>query len=391
MILPSLEWLTAQQATYAQLAMRIHQHPEIGFDVSETTKLVVETLESWGIEVTPNVGGGVVGMLRGNLTSEHPRSIAFRSELDALPMQEATDLHYRSKVKGVFHGCGHDGHTAILLALAHYLSEHRDFAGTVYFIFQPAEEKLSGAQAMIEDGLFERFQIDEVYGLHNSSLVPKGVTGIRVGEIMASADHMRVCFKAHGVHAAMPHLGQDCVQASAAFLSLAQQQVARIIDTQEPAVVSFCTINGGTAFNILPDSIELTGTIRTMAQATRDKVVSILKQAAQSVEISFGVEAEVEVTALCIPVVNTAEHVEVVTKAANRVAGENGVISNVKPVMAVDDFAYMLAQKPGAFFLLGQEGPCVHNPSYVFDLSNIPIGAAIFCEIAADRLTADRK
>ncbi len=389
MTLPYLQWLTDQQDTYSQLAMRIHQHPEIGFDVSKTSELVAETLEGWGVQVFRDIGGGVVGMLRGTSTSKSNRSIAFRSELDALPMQEATDLHYQSTIPGAFHGCGHDGHTAILLGLAHYLSEHKDFAGTVYFIFQPAEEKLTGAQAMVEDGLFERFQIDEIYGLHNSSEVPKGVTGIRPNEIMAAADHVRVCFRGQGAHAAMPHFGQDCVQASAAFLTLAQQQVARVIDTQQPAVLSFCTINGGTAFNILPDSIELTGTIRTMTQATRDKVVEILQQAAKSIEISFGVESEVEVTALCIPVVNTPEHVDAVVKAATRVAGENGVISNVKPIMAVDDFAFMLAKKPGAFFLLGQDGPSVHNPAYIFDLSNIPVGAAIFSEIVADRLKAD--
>ncbi len=389
MTLSALQWLTDQQETYSQIAKRIHQHPEIGFDVGETAKLVAHTLEGWGIEVNQNVGGGVVGMLQGSAESTNNRSIAFRSELDALPMQEATDLEYCSKIHGAFHGCGHDGHTAILLALAHYLSLHRDFAGRVYFIFQPAEEKLTGAQAMIDDGLFERFHIDEIYGLHNSSEVPKGVTGIRPHEMMAAADYMRVCFKGQGAHAAMPHFGQDCVQASAAFLSLAQQQVARIIDTQQPAVVSFCTINGGSAFNILPDSIELTGTIRTMTQATRDKVVEILTKAASSIELSFGVQADVEINALCIPVVNAPQQVDVVAKAATRVMGEHGVIRDVKPVMAVDDFAYMLAQKPGAFFLLGQDGPSVHNPSYVFDLSNIPIGAAIFCEIVADRLRAD--
>jgi hippurate hydrolase len=381
------DWYEGQRAASLGWLRHLHRHPETGFEETGTARFVADRLESFGFAVATGVGGsGVVGTLRG--AAGPGRRIAFRAELDALPMEERTALSYRSQTPGRFHGCGHDGHAVTALTAAAWLAAHRDFAGEARFVFQPAEELLAGARAMLADGLFERFPCDEIYALHNMPGLPAGHVAVPQGPALASADDIDVTIRANGAHGAMPHTGEDAVAAAAFFIGSVQQAATRVADARRAGVISFGRIAGGTARNILPDAVRIEGTLRTDDAALRDRLARLLRDAGKATEALHGVRAEVRVTPVAPVAVNDAAAAAAVRASAARVVGAERVIGNARGVMASEDFAEFLARVPGAYFFIGQDGRAPHHPEYVFDPEIIPVGAAIFVDLARTRTAA---
>jgi hippurate hydrolase len=365
-----------------------HAHPEIGFHETRTAAKVAELLVSWGIEVRTGVGGtGVVGTLRGRQPGN--RAIGFRADMDALPMTGRADVPYRSTRPDVFHGCGHDGHTATLLGAAKYLSEHPEFAGTVYFIFQPAEETLRGGQAMIADGLFTHAPVNEIYGLHNNPLVTPGKIGVRAGAILSGCDPLRIEVHGIGAHGAQPHQGIDPVVAACELVGLLQTIVSRSLNALDSGVISIGTIHGGTATNVIPDLVVLEGTIRSMSKDGRNVLLRRVRQICDGVADCFGIKIACDIGPGCPPTVNHAEQSAAVERAALLVVGPDNLIADITPVMASEDFSFMLQERPGAYFFVGQSGQNCHHPEYVFDDAIMPVGGAMFVQIAYDRLNRD--
>jgi amidohydrolase len=363
-----------------------HAHPEIGFQEERTSRLVAERLAAWGVEVHRGVGKtGVVGILKGRGTSE--RRVGLRADMDALPMDEATNLPYRSTNPGVFHGCGHDGHTTMLLGAARYLASTRNFDGTVVFIFQPAEEGLGGARAMIADGLFERFPCDEIYGLHNSPLGPSGAVLIRSGAAMASADFFDVRITGRGSHGAKPQYAVDPTMVAVSLAQAMQTIVSRNTDPLKATVVSITKLHAGTAYNVIPDSATLGGTIRTFDEKMRALVRSRMREIAAGMATAFGATIEVDIRDGFSVLDNQAANVEVVAEVARELLGKVDLAP--PPNMASEDFADMMQVVPGAYFWLGMTpGPMVHNPSYIFDDAVLPVGASMLARIAERRASA---
>lgn len=366
----------------------LHAHPELGFSEHRTAAFVAERLSSFGLEVETGIGKtGVVGLLRGCHTAKatEGRMIGLRAELDALPLHEETAIDYRSSIAGKAHACGHDGHAVTLLTAAAYLAEHNAFSGSVAFIFQPAEELLEGAAAMLRDGLFDRFPCQEVYGLHNMPGLPKGHVGVVRGGALASADDLLVTIHARGTHGAVPHTGQDAVLAAAMFVTTLQQTVTRVIDSRDSGVVSFGRISGGVVGNVLPNKVELEGTMRSHAPAARAALVRQLEAVARGIEASCAVKVEAVVKSKVPATVNHDAGVEAVLASTKRVVGADRIIPAPRPVMASEDFSLLLQRVPGAFFFIGQEGTFCHHPEYVFDPDVIPVGAAVFADLAISR------
>jgi hippurate hydrolase len=366
-----------------------HAHPELGFQETRTAAKVAELLTSWGLDVRTGVGGtGVLGTLRGS----HPGTgaIGFRADMDALPMAELANVTYRSTRPDVFHGCGHDGHTATLLGAAKYLSEHPDFAGTVYFIFQPAEETLRGGAAMISDGLFTYAPVQEVYGLHNNPTMTPGKVGVRPGAILSGCDPLRIEVHGIGAHGAQPHHGIDPIVITCELVGLLQTIVSRSLDALDAGVITVGMINGGTAPNVIPDRVALQGTIRSMSEQGRALLARRVREICAGVANCFNIEIRCDIGPGCPPTLNDAAASSVVERVARRVVGSDNVVSGVTPLMASEDFAFMLQERPGAYFFVGQNGPNCHHPEYVFDDAIMPIGAAMFVEIAYDRLAPNR-
>lgn len=377
---PIQAWLAEQRPQWETWLHTIHQRPETGFEENHTAQFVAACLHELKIECITGIGKtGVVGILPG--TAGTGRRIAFRAELDALPMQECSGVHYHSRIAGKFHGCGHDGHTTTLLAAAAYLAAHRDFAGTAIFIFQPAEELLSGAQAMLAEGLFERCPCDEIYALHNLPGLGKGKVGIPAAGALASADHVEVLIKAKGTHGSAPHTGQDAILASAHFLTSLQQSLTRILDSRDSGVISFGSIHAGQANNILPEELLMTGTIRTHSETVRARLHAQLQQAADSTALLYGVRIAIHYPHQAPVTLNHPQAVEAVQAVATRLAGAEQVIMNARPLMASEDFSYFLQQIPGAYFFMGQDGPYCHHPQFIFDTDIIPLGASLIAEL----------
>jgi hippurate hydrolase len=363
----------------------IHQHPELGFHEHRTADMVANLLTSWDIEVQTGVGGtGVVGTIRG--TQGVGLSIGLRADMDALPMQEKGTVAHRSKHDNVFHGCGHDGHTSILLGVARQLSENRAFRGTVHLIFQPAEETLRGGSEMIRDGLFERFHCDEIYALHNNNALPAGKIGVRSGAILSACDLFRINVQGVGSHAAMPHRSVDPLMIGAAIVQSIQSIVSRNIDPLDTAVVSVCKFTAGTAINVIPDTALLEGTVRTLSVAAQELTLQRLRDICDGAARMYGCMIEFEHLQSSPPTVNTPEQTEVVRAAAEHVLGVDNVIPDVAPLMASEDFAFMLQQRPGSYFFLGHDGLTCHHPEFDFDDDTAPAGAAVFLEIVRSRL-----
>ena len=365
----------------------IHAHPEIGFQEHRTAGIVADLLTDWGIEVHRGLGGtGVVGVIRGNRPG---RRIGLRADMDALPMTEATGAAHASVNPGAFHGCGHDGHTTRLLGAARYLASTRRFAGDVVLIFQPAEEGLGGARAMIADGLFERFPCDEIYGLHNWPGAPLGQITVKPGVALAASDQFDIRIAGTGAHGAMPHQAADPIMAAAAIAQALQTIVSRNVEPSQTAVVSVTMLQAGTAYNVIPDTATLGGTIRTFDAATRALVAERLTTIAQSVATAFGVSAEAVVTPRFPAVVNGVVESEAAIAVARTLVGEELARVVDQQVSGSEDFAEMLRVVPGAFLFVGQgNGPALHNPQYDFNDAVAPIGASLLARIAEARTGA---
>ncbi len=366
----------------------LHAHPEIGFEEVRTSGIVAEKLTQWGIEVHRGLGGtGVVGVLKGNGSGS--RRIGLRADMDALPMEENTNLKWRSTIPGRFHGCGHDGHTTILLGTARYLAETRNFDGTVHFIFQPAEEGLGGARAMIKDGLFEKFPCDEIYGLHNAPDLNHGELAILPGPAMAGADFFDITISGYGAHGAMPERSKDPVVIAMALGQALQTIVSRNVEPTQAAVLSITQIHAGSAYNVIPGEAKLAGTVRAFSDEVRALIRERMRAICAGIAGAFQVEIDVDIRDIFSVLVNREEHSQVVADVARTVVDPAKVITRSRPKMGSEDFADMLHAVPGAYFWLGHDGSVpVHNPGFTLDDKILPIGASMFARIIETRLPA---
>ena len=380
-----LDRIASYAAELTELRQDFHAHPEIGFEETRTSGIVAEKLKGWGIEVHRGIGGtGVVGVLQGR--SGEGRRIGLRADMDALPMEERTNLAYRSQNEGVFHGCGHDGHTTILLGAARYLAETRDFDGTAIFIFQPAEEGLGGARAMIADKLFERFPCDEIYGLHNAPDLPQNHVSVFPGPAMAAADFFDIRIQGRGAHGAMPHLSNDPVIIAITIAQALQSIASRNVNPLQSLVLSITQIHSGSAYNIIPDEAVLAGTMRMFDDSVRKLARQRMNEIASGIASAYGAEAHVEIRDIFTVLENREDPVQVIAEAAREVVGPGSVSTAPRPKMASEDFADMLKLVPGAYFNLGMGNDVpVHNPGYLFDDEIIPVGASLFARIIETR------
>ncbi|MBO1022465.1 amidohydrolase [Methylobacterium sp. SD274] len=366
----------------------IHAHPEIGFEEVRTSNLVAEQLQSYGIEVHRGLGGtGVVGVLQGR--SAKGRRIGLRAEMDALPIEEETNLPHRSTIPGKMHACGHDGHTTMLLGAARYLAETRDFDGTALFVFQPAEEGLGGARAMLADGLFERFPCDEIYGLHNTPSGPYGKLKIKPGPMMAAADFFDIRITGRGAHAAEPHRGLDSIVAASALVQALQSIVSRNADPLKSAVLSVTQIHAGAAYNVIPEGAHLAGTVRTFDAGVRALVSRRIREVAQGIALAHGVEIGVEIRDTFSVLENSAAHAAAAAEIAREIFGAASVDDDAVPRMGSEDFADMLMVVPGAYaWIGGTPGPGLHNAAFDFDDSIIPLGSSYLARLVEKRTAA---
>ncbi|MXQ13009.1 M20 aminoacylase family protein [Microvirga makkahensis] len=367
-----------------------HENPELGYDVHRTAGIVAEKLRSFGCdEVATGIGRtGVVGVIKGK-TDSSGKVIGLRADMDALPILEATDLPYRSKVPGKMHACGHDGHTAMLLGAAKYLAETRNFDGTAVVIFQPAEEGGGGGDAMIRDGLMERFGIQEVYGMHNWPGVPVGHFAMRAGPTMAAADRFTITIEGKGGHAAYPHKCIDPIVTAAHVITALQSVASRSIDPLDSVVVSVCTIKAGDTFNVIPQTAMLLGTVRTLSPAARDAAEARIRAIVENTCATFGATASIEYKRGYPVTVNDAGKTEFVASVAKAVAGEGAVQTNFPPEMGAEDFSYMLEKRPGAYVFLGNgETAGVHHPAYDFNDAATPYGVSLWAKIIESGMPA---
>jgi amidohydrolase len=365
----------------------IHRHPELGFNELRTAALVAERLRAWGITVHERIGKtGLVGVLSAG-TSD--RAIGLRADMDALPIHEATGAPHASIHQGISHSCGHDGHTAMLLCAARYLAQTRRFNGRVHLIFQPAEEGQAGAQAMIDDGLFERFPCAEVYALHNWPSLAAGTVATRPGPIMAAADRFEITVRGTGGHAAQPHLSSDTILCAAQIVTGANTLVARRIDPNAAAVLSVTCIHGGSTHNVLPSEVNITGTVRTFDAVVQDKIEAALRELVEGTAKAAGCTAAIEYVRYYPATINDAECAKHVLETGRALFGR-ALLADT-PAATSEDFAFMLRKVPGAYVWLGQgsddHAASLHHPRYDFNDDVLPIGAALMAALAERRLT----
>jgi amidohydrolase len=364
----------------------LHAHPELAFQERRTAGIVASALRDLGLEVHEGIGGtGVVGVLR---SGDGGGSVGFRADMDALPIVEQGDRPHISRFPGVHHGCGHDGHTAMLLGAARHLARTRRFEGTVNFIFQPAEEGRGGARAMVQDGLFEHFPCDAVYALHNWPELPAGTAQTRPGAIMAAADRFDIIVRGRGGHAAQPHRTPDAVLAASELVTQLHTITSRRIPPTENAVLSVTRISGGQSHNVLPSAVELTGTVRSFDADVQDTIEAAMRQIAQGVGQGTGTQIEVEYVRYYPATLNTHDEAALALRAAESA----GLAASLAPAPAFtsEDFAFMLQTRPGAYLWLGQGArrrdetatPPLHHPSYDFNDEVLPFGVAWFVEVA---------
>ena len=366
----------------------IHAHPELGFRETRTSELVAEKLESFGLEVHRGVGKtGVVGVLR---SASGKKSLGLRADMDALPIQEANTFAHRSRHDGRMHACGHDGHTAMLLGAAKYLAATKGFDGTVNFIFQPAEEGLGGAQAMLADGLFERFPCDALFGMHNRPSLPVGSFAVRAGPMMAGGGFFDIKVTGKGAHGARPETGIDPVVVAAHIATALQTVVSRNVAPVETAVVSVTKIHAGDAYNVIPQSALLAGTVRAFSRDVMDQIGEAVKRIATGVAAGFGASAEVDLRWGFAPTVNDPAAAEFAARICTELVGPERVERNPPLIMASEDFSFMLEKVPGCYINIGNgegESGCeVHNPGYDFNDRALPLGAAFFARVVETRL-----
>jgi hippurate hydrolase len=360
-----------------------HAHPELLYDVHRTAASVAEKLKSFGCdEVVTGIGRtGVVGVIRGRKPGA--KVVGMRADMDALPIEEATLVPYKSTVPGKMHACGHDGHTAMLLGAAKYLADTRNFAGTAVMIFQPAEEGGAGARAMLRDGLFDRFGIQEVFGMHNYPSMPIGEFAIRSGPMMASTDSIAIKLEGKGSHAAWPHLGVDPVLVGAQIVNALQSIVARNVDPLEAAVISICVFQAGQADNVIPQTATLRGTVRTLSPAVRELVKKRVYEVVEGSAKVHGAKADLSYTAGYPVLVNDEGRAAFAASVAAEIAGKDKVDRDTPPLMGAEDFAYMLEERPGAFIYVGNgHSAMLHHPAYDFNDDAIPLGTSYWVRLA---------
>lgn len=381
-----------------ELRHRIHAHPELGFEETLTSALVAESLKSWGIDVTQGLGrNGVVGSIVGRIPGD--RHIGLRADMDALALTETNELPYASKHAGKMHACGHDGHTAMLLGAARTLARERNFAGTVHVIFQPAEEGLGGALAMLDDGLFTRFPCERIYGMHSYPPLSVGQFGTRHGALMAASGRWQVEFSGSGGHGGMsPHLAADLTLVQAGFIQSLQALVAREVPPLETAIISVGYIHAGApnAMNVMPSKLSVSGTMRAFSTDVQELLEARMVELAKAHAALVGAQVTTKLWWNTVPVVNDDIAVQVAIKSAQSVVGDNNVHRNHEPVTAGEDFAYMMRERPGAFIFIGNGpggthtgGGNLHMPNYDFNDTALPYGIAYWLAVVHEELGVD--
>jgi amidohydrolase len=386
-----VQHLRRYHAELRELRRDLHAHPELGFEERRTSAIVADKLSAWGIEVHRGLAKtGVVGVIRGRTNAG--KTIGLRADMDCLPMHETGAVPYRSKHEGRMHACGHDGHTTMLLGAARYLAETRNFDGTAYLIFQPAEEGGGGGQVMVKEGLFQRFPADEIYALHNFPALESGKIAVRAGPMMAATDEIKISIHGTGGHGAFPHLTVDPVVAAAHVVTALQTIASRNLEPVDALVVSICSMATSQigAFNVIPDAVQLVGTVRTFKSGTRELAEKRVKEIVSKVTEAFGARAEIEYRRGYPATVNSPRESEFAARVGARIFGPDNVITDCDPVMGGEDFSYMLLERPGAYVFLGQgggpSGCFLHNPNYDFNDEVIPLGAGYLAALVEDAL-----
>ena len=386
--MPVIEPIARLQEEMTRWRRDLHAHPELGFEENRTAEMVAEKLRGFGLEVHRGIGTtGVVGVLRAGGAK---RSVGLRADMDALPIQEENSFAHRSTYDGRMHACGHDGHTSMLLGAAKYLAETRAFDGVVNFIFQPAEEGIGGARAMIADGLFEKFPCQAVFGMHNRPGLPLGMFAVRAGPMMAGGAFFDIRVTGKGSHGARPESSVDSVLVASHIAIALQSIVSRNVRPLDAAVLSVTKIHGGDAYNVIPQTAQLSGTVRAFTREVMALIESGMRRVVQGTAQSFGATAEVDFRVIFAPTVNDAAQAEFVAGVCAEVAGEENVNRNPNLIVASEDFSFMLEKVPGCYFNIGNgagEGACeVHNPSYDFNDAALALGASAFARIVETRL-----
>ena len=391
-----VEPVLAFQAELQQIRRDLHAHPELCYEEQRTADVVAARLAEWGIPVVRGLGiTGVVGIIK---HGSSPRSIGLRADMDALPLQEINSFEHASKHPGKMHACGHDGHTAMLLGAAHYLSQNRNFDGTIYLVFQPAEEGGAGARRMIDDGLFEQFPMDAIYGMHNWPGMAAGTFGVVAGPMMASSNEFRVVVKGKGAHAAQPHRGVDPIMVAVNIAQAWQTIISREKSPLDTAVLSITQIHAGSATNIIPDEAVMIGTVRTFTTPVLDLIEQRMQDMATGIAAGFHATVDFGFKRNYPPLLNHPEQTAIAVEAMRAVVGADQVDDKVEPTMGAEDFAFMLQAKPGCYVFLGNGegdhraaghglGPCqLHNASYDFNDNLLPIGSSYWIRLAETSL-----
>ncbi|MFO1154390.1 MAG: M20 aminoacylase family protein [Rhodospirillales bacterium] len=385
--MPLIGDIATSQDQLTRWRRKLHAHPETAFEEHETARFVADRLRAFGVDVCEGLAGtGVVGTL---VNGDGP-AIGLRADLDALEIAERNTFAHRSTREGKMHACGHDGHTVMLLGAARHLARTKAFHGTVHFIFQPAEENEAGGRAMVEDGLFRRFPVEAVYGLHNWPALDEGKIAVRAGPIMAACDLFEIELTGRGCHGAMPHLGSDVIVAAGSLLTALQTVVSRTIDPQRSAVLSVTQIHAGETWNVLPERAVLRGTTRAFQSAVQEALEAGIRAMATHVAEAHRCTARVEYQRRYPPTINSGEETERAARAASAVVGAEKVVRTADPSMGAEDFAFMLAERPGCYVWLGSRRgdsePGLHNPRYDFNDRILPIGASYWVALVEQEL-----
>jgi amidohydrolase len=369
----------------------IHAHPELAFEEHRTSDLVASKLEAFGLEVHRGLGRtGVVGVLKAGRGGN--QAIGLRADMDALPIDEANEFAHRSTVPGKMHACGHDGHTTMLLGAARHLAQTRNFDGTVYFIFQPAEENEGGGREMVKDGLFEQFPMSAVYGMHNWPGMDVGVISAKAGAVMASMDNFEVVVRGQGTHAAMPHLGKDPVVAAASLVMALQTVPSRIVSPTDAVVVSVTQFHAGSTWNVIPTEVVMRGTVRTLDPKVQERLEPAMRRICEGVALTHGMEVELTYHYGYPVTVNSEAETRFAREVAASVVGAENVKADLPPSMGGEDFAFMLRERPGCYVWVGNgsaAGGCLlHNPRYDFNDEVLPLGVQYWAELVERALPA---
>jgi amidohydrolase len=387
-----VESIRGYHAELKEIRRDLHAHPELAFEEGRTSSVVMEYLKKFGIETHTGLAKtGVVGVIKGKKTNSG-KGVGLRADMDCLPMHEAGNLPYRSKHEGRMHACGHDGHTTMLLGAARYLAETRNFDGIAYVIFQPAEEGGGGGQVMVQEGLFKRFPANEIYALHNWPIMGPGKIAVRAGPMMAATDEIQIKVRGKGGHAAVPQLAVDPVVACAHIITALQTIASRNVDPLDAVVVSICSMATSQigAFNVIPEAVQLVGTVRSFKPETRELAEQRVKSIASKIAEALGATAEIEYKRGYPPTVNSPREAAFAARVGEQIFGKGNVITDVDPTMGGEDFSYMLQACPGAYVWLGQgggPGGCfLHNPNFDFNDEVIPLGAGYLAALVEESL-----